>query len=225
MPLAAIGAVVGEAIGGMTLAGLATGATIVGTGLQLVGMATGSKTLSKVGGFMSLAGGVGIGANAISKGIGAASAAAESSSASALLKGSNPEDVLSSSVKGSISPKDLTSSSVLKGSPGDISGYSANNSYSPPTSSIASYSPETKSTLASINDTLTRYSMPMNIMGGMGEAYMTKQMIDQRDRMQKRDIAFQQNAVDRRSQMPGQFPTYPSVSFNPNAYTGFLKGQ
>jgi len=224
MPLAAIGAVVGEAIGGMTLAGLATGASIVGTGLQLVGMATGSKTLSKVGGFMSLAGGVGMGANAISKGIGAASAA-ESSSASALLKGSNPEDVLSSNVKGSISPKDLTSNSVLKGSPGDISGYSPNNSYSSPTNPTAAYTPETKFTLKDIHDTLTRYSMPMNIMGGMGDAYMMKQQLDQKDRIQKRDIQFAQNAVDRRSQMPGQFPTYPSVSFNPNAYTGFLKGQ
>lgn len=224
MPFTAIAGFIAEAVGGMTLAGLATGASIVGTGLQLIGMATGSNTLSKVGGFMSLAGGVGQGGVALAKGFRGA-AAAESSSTSALLKGSNPEDVLSSNVKGSIAPKDLTSSSVLKGSIGDISGYSGSSSYSPPTSSVASYSPETKSTLSNISDTLTRYSMPMNVIGGMGDAYMTKQMIDQRDRIQKRDIQFQQNAVDRRSQMPGQFQTAPSVSFNPNAYTGFLKGQ
>ena len=65
--------------------------------------------------------------------------------------------------------------------------------------------------------------MPMNILGGMGEAYMTKQMIDQRDRMQKRDLQMEQNAVDRRSQMPRNFQTYPSVTFNPNSYNGLLR--
>ena len=65
--------------------------------------------------------------------------------------------------------------------------------------------------------------MPMNIIGGMGEAYMMKQQLDQRDRMQQRDLQFAQNAVDRRSQMPGQFQVAPSVQFNPNAYTPLLR--
>lgn len=231
MPFPAIGAAIvagasaaGTAIGGMTLAGLAAGATIVGTGMQLIGMATGSKTLQKIGMGMSLAGGIGQGGLALANGSKGAS------SISSLLAGSNVDDVLSSSVKGSTSASDIASKSILKspakGAVGDILGYSADASgYAPATSAMASYAPETRSALQGISDTLTRYSIPMNIIGGMGEAYMTKQMIDQRDRMQDKDIRFKQNEVDRRSQMPGQFPVSPSVTFNPNAYNGLLRGQ
>lgn len=95
---------------------------------------------------------------------------------------------------------------------------------SDPTSAVKTYTPETRSVLNRINDTLTKYSMPMNILGGMGEAYMLKQQLDQRDRMQKRDLQMEQNAVDRRSQMPANFQTYPNVRFNPNAYNGLLRG-
>ena len=42
-----------------------TGATIVGTGMQLYWDGTGSKTLSKIGMGMSLAGGIGQGFNAV----------------------------------------------------------------------------------------------------------------------------------------------------------------
>lgn len=226
MPLPAlIGAAV-EAVGGMTLAGLATGASIVGTGLQLVGMATGSKTLQKIGGGMSLVGGLGQGANALR---GAISAGSESAStSSALLKGSNIDDVLSSSTKGSMSPEDIIANTKtpLKGSPGDILGYSDTATKSldkNPLSATSSYGADTKAILERIDGTLTRYNMPLNILGGMGEAYMMKQQLDQRDRIQKRDIQFAQNAVDRRSQMPGQFPVAPAVQFNSNAYTPLLR--
>ena len=65
----------------------------------------------------------------------------------------------------------------------------------------------------------------MNIAGGIGEAYMMKQTIDQRDRMQDKDIRFQQNAVDRRSQMPTNTSFAPAVTFNPNAHNGLLRAQ
>lgn len=237
-PVAAIGAAIGGAVsagaaavgsmvGGLTLTGLATGASIVGTGMQLIGMATGSKTLSKIGMGMSLAGGIGQGFNAIRGGLGSAA-----KSSSALLGNSGVDDVLSSNVKGALSSEDIINNSPLKGS-GSSSLNSASNfnkasdAIGAGADSIAagstSYSPGTKEILQKIDNTLTRYSMPMNILGGMGEAYMMKQQLDQRDRMQQRDIQFAQNAVDRRSQMPGQFQVAPAVQFNPNAYTPLLR--
>ena len=215
------------ALSGLTLSGLATGASIVGTGMQLIGMATGSKTLSKIGMGMSLAGGIGQGFNAISGRLGSAA-----KSSSALLGNSGVDDVLSSNVKGALSSEDIINNSPLKGS-GSSSLTSASNfnkasdAIGAGANSIAagstSYSPGTKEILQKIDNTLTRYSMPMNIIGGMGEAYMMKQQLDQRDRMQRRDIQFAQNAVDRRSQMPGQFQVAPAVQFNPNAYTPLLR--
>lgn len=215
------------ALSGLTLGGLATGASIVGTGMQLIGMATGSKTLSKIGMGMSLAGGIGQGFNAISGRLGSTA-----KSSSALLGNSGVDDVLSSNVKGALSSEDIINNSPLKGS-GSSSLTSASNfnkasdAIGAGADSIAagstSYSPGTKEILQKIDNTLTRYSMPMNIIGGMGEAYMMKQQLDQRDRMQQRDIQFAQNAVDRRSQMPGQFQVAPAVQFNPNAYTPLLR--
>ena len=215
------------ALSGLTLSGLATGASIVGTGMQLIGMATGSKTLSKIGMGMSLAGGIGQGFNAISGRLGSTA-----KSSSALLGNSGVDDVLSSNVKGALSSEDIINNSPLKGS-GSSSLTSASNfnkasdAIGAGADSIAagstSYSPGTKEILQKIDNTLTRYSMPMNIIGGMGEAYMMKQQLDQRDRMQQRDLQFQQNAVDRRSQMPGQFQVAPAVQFNPNAYTPLLR--
>lgn len=220
-------AALGTAVGGLTLGGLAAGASIVGTGLQLVGMATGSKTLQKIGGGMSLVGGIGQGFGAVR---GAMSGTPASSSS--LLKGSSVDDVLSSNVKGALSSDDLINKSPLKGS-GSLSLNSASNfnkasdaiDFNPDSikSAASAVNPDTKDILQRIDNTLTRYSMPMNVIGGMGEAYMMKQQLDQRDRMQERDLAMVQNAVDRRSQMPGQFNTAPGVQFNPNAYTPLLR--
>ena len=234
-------AAVGSAIGGLTLGGLATGASIVGTGMQLIGMATGSKTLSKIGMGMSLAGGIGQGFNAISGRLGSTA-----KSSSALLNNSDPSEILQDAINRRI---DGSSDNVLMGGSKTLSGGSynefpsgdysgsrinsasnfnkASDAIGAGADSIAagstSYSPGTKEILQKIDNTLTRYSMPMNIIGGMGEAYMMKQQLDQRDRMQQRDIQFAQNAVDRRSQMPGQFQVAPAVQFNPNAYTPLLR--
>jgi len=229
------------ALSGLTLSGLATGASIVGTGMQLIGMATGSKTLSNIGMGMSLAGGIGQGFNAVRGGLDSAA-----KSSSALLNNSDPSEILHDAINRRI---DGSSDNVLMGGSKTLSGSSYNKfpseNYSGSSLTSASnfnkasdaigsgadsiatgstsYSPGTKEILQKIDNTLTRYSMPMNIIGGMGEAYMMKQQLDQRDRMQQRDIQFAQNAVDRRSQMPGQFQVAPAVQFNPNAYTPLLR--
>lgn len=216
----AIGSAVSSAVGGLTLAGIATGATIVGTGLQLVGMATGSKTLTKIGSGMSLAGGVGQMGNLFAK--------TPNTTMSSLLKGSSTDDVLSSTAKGA-----MTSSDIVSKSPDWINGSkltsadkfktSVNNMDFNPSSVATSYTPETRAILERIDNTLTRYNMPMNIMGGMGEAYMTQQVMDQRERMQDKELQLARDAVTRRSGMPGQFPVAPAVTFNPDAYSGLLR--
>lgn len=207
-----------SAVGGLTLSGLSMGANIVGTGLSLIGMATGNKTLSKIGMGFSIAGGIGSGLN-MAKGMMAPSAVRGSSSA---LLNSSADDLITAKTAGSTSTDDMLSQPKLSSVTGQAN-IKMNPISADPSSSVNTYSPETRSTLERINNTLTKYSVPMNILGGMGEAYMTKQMIDQRDRMQKRDLQMEQNAVNRRSQMPGNFQTYPSVTFNPAAYNGLLR--
>lgn len=224
-PLAAAGAAIGgaisSAVGGLTLAGVATGATIVGTGLQLVGMATGSKTLTKIGSGMSLAGGVGQMGNLFAK--------TPNTTMSSLLKGSSTDDVLSSTAKGAMTSSDIVSKSpdwmnnASKLTSADKFKTSVNNMDFNPSSVATSYTPETRAILERIDNTLTRYNMPMNILGGMGEAYMTQQVMDQRERMQDKELQLARDAVTRRSGMPGQFPVAPAVTFNPDAYSGLLR--
>lgn len=216
---AALGGAIGSSIGGLTLSGLAAGANIVGSGLSLIGMATGNKTLSKIGMGFSIAGGIGSGLN-MAKDMLAPSAVRGSSSA---LLNSEADDLITAKTAGSTSTDDMINAKPKLSSAPDQANIKMNPISGDPSSAVNTYSPETRSTLERINNTLTKYSMPMNILGGMGEAYMTKQMIDQRDRMQKRELQMEQNAVDRRSQMPGNFQTYPNVQFNPAAYNGLLR--
>lgn len=210
---------ISTAVGGLTLSGLAAGANIVGSGLSLIGMATGNKTLSKIGMGFSIAGGIGSGLN-MAKDMLAPSAVRGSSSA---LLNSSADDLITAKTAGATSTDDMINAQPKLSSVPDQPNIKMNPISGDPSSSVKTYDPETVSTLKRINDTLTKYSMPMNMLGGMGEAYMLKQQIDQNDRMQKRNLQFQQNAVDRRSQMPGNFQTYPSVTFNPTAYNGLLR--
>lgn len=217
---AAAGTAIASGIGGLTLSGLATGANIVGTGLSLVGMATGNKTLSKIGMGFSIAGGIGSGLD-MAKGM--LSPSTVRGSGSALLN-SEADDLISMKTKGATSTDDMLSANPKLSGVQPQSDIKMNPLSADPSSSVKTYDPETVSTLKRINDTLTKYSMPMNIIGGMGEAYMMKQQLDQRDRMQQRDLQMEQNAVNRRSQMPVNLQVAPNVQFNPSAYNGLLRG-
>lgn len=216
---AAVGGAVASSIGGLTLSGLATGANIVGTGLSLVGMATDNKTLSKIGMGFSVAGGIGS-IGGMAKDMLAPSAVRGSSA----LLNSEADDLISMKTKGATSTDDMLSASPKLSSVQPQSDIKMNPLSADPSSSVKTYDPETVSTLKRINDTLTKYSMPMNIIGGMGEAYMMKQQLDQRDRIQQRDLQMEQNAVNRRSQMPVNLQVSPNVQFNPSAYNGLLRG-
>ena len=86
------------AVSSITLSGLATGASIVGAGLQVVGGITGSKTLQKIGTGFSIAGGAGFAANALR---GATSITGGISKTGGLLQADNIDDILSQPLKGS----------------------------------------------------------------------------------------------------------------------------
>jgi len=203
---------------GLTLASVATGANILGTGMSLIGMATGNKTLSSIGQGFSMAGGVGSIGNMLKGGLSAeAGISGSNATKTGLLNSDNIDTMLGAQTKGVKSTADLINNSV-----GDIS----NNINAPKVGAAAVNGGvgETQSALNQINGTLTKYSMPLGILGGMGEAYMTKQMIDQRDRMQKRDLQMEQNAVNRRSQVPAAgYNINPGNTFNPAAYGGLLR--
>ena len=105
MPFGAIAAAIGTAassamaaIGPISLAGLTQGAMIVGTGMTIVGEMTGSKTLSKIGMGIGLAGGVGSIANSMrsASSVGASALGGEKG----LLAADGIESALSAPTKG-----------------------------------------------------------------------------------------------------------------------------
>lgn len=216
--IAGIGAFIAEtaipAITAIGLEGLATGAMIVGTGMSIVGEMTGSKTLTKIGMGIGLAGGVGSIANSMR------SSSALLSGEKGLLAADGVESALAAPTKGVGSSKFGSelwpSSTATKGSTA-ISG--------------ATFDPELEKTyFQRANDTLTKYNMGMNIVGGMGQSYMQGQQMElQKDLLDKR-LNFDQQLVDRVNTNNGTVLTgiNPSISSantvrDPNAYAGILR--
>lgn len=232
-PLAAVGASIAAAASAVTLTGLATGAAIVGTGMQLVGMATGSKTLQKIGTGFSMAGGLGLAANS-AKGLMSAKSVTGGAKSSGLLAADNIDDMLSTPIKGSSNmeglkafnaPKSqLSSMDSFKGNADKIGGVPTVGS-----SMNAGFDPELeKSYFQRANETLTKYNPYMNIAGGMGEAYMMNERMDlERELLDKR-LGIEQQLIDRTTRnnsTPLNIDPTINLTRNVGAYTPLLRGQ
>lgn len=225
-PVAALGASLATAataaVGSMTLTGLTTGLAIASTGAQLVGMATGSKTLQKIGNYGAMASGVGFAANAV-KGMSAGS------------KVLSDTTMLPKSISGTSSKADAAGFKTMSGlkqadSADSFTSSASNLGYSPNTKTLADkmggFDPtEEASFWAKSNGILTQYNPMMNILGGMGEAYMMNEAMDQRMKMHNDTFGLNKAQFDRLNVNNGTVVnSSPAVSLSRDnqAYTGIL---
>lgn len=231
MPFGAIAAAIGTAassamaaIGPISLAGLTQGAMIVGTGMTIVGEMTGSKTLSKIGMGIGLAGGVGSIANSMrsASSVGASALGGEKG----LLAADGIESALSEPTKGT-SLKTFDPQMTNKSAPMEA--------FNKGSAAIdgGGFDPQLEKTyFQRANDTLTKYNTTANVLGGMGQAYMQGQQMElQKDLLDKR-LAFDQQLVDRVKVNNGTVlqNINPSISAantgrNSTAYSGILRAR
>jgi hypothetical protein len=215
----------------ITLAGLAQGAMIVGTGMSVIGGITGNKTLTKIGMGVGLDGGVGSIANSMRVGSSLASVD------KGLLAADGIKSAISAPTKGvdyrGLSPIDASQSVPAHA----FNRSSAGLDYKPSStidgmSVTGAFDPQLEKTyFQRANETLTKYNTALNIAGGMGQAYMQGEQMDlHRDLLDKR-LDFDQQLVDRVKVNNGTVleGVNPSISTantgrNTTAYSGILRG-
>lgn len=235
-PIAALGASIATAAtaaaSAVTLTGLATGAAIVGTGFQLVGMATGSKTLQKIGTGFSIASGVGFAANGARSLMGASSVTGTASRSKGLLNTDNIDDMLSTPIKGK-NTQGLRTFDTQGGMTKSMDSFKNDSKLIGSGSAIGktdtSFDPELeKSYFQRANETLTKYNPMMNMLGGMGEAYMINESMDLRRGLLDKQLDFDQQNIDRINRNNGTpLNLDPSIGLtrNTNAYAPLLRMQ
>lgn len=229
MPVGALVAPIMAAAGAVTLEGLAIGASIVGTGMQAVGAITGSKTLQKIGTGFSMAGGVGLAAGGIKSLMSPASVTGTASKSSGLLQTDNIDDMLKAPTKGTKDLQGLKTFGTSGAERSSIDSFNSNSKLIGSGSNSAGFDPELeKSFFRRAGDTLlTPYNPLMNIMGGMGEAYMMNAQMEQRSDMQDKQLAFDQQLVDRTRVNNGTLLNIDpalNITRNNNAYAPLLRG-
>jgi hypothetical protein len=195
------GTAIGSAVGGLTLSGLATGASVLGAGLTAVGAITGSKTLQKVGMGFGIAGGAGLLANGLR---GASAVTGSISKSGSLLQSNSIDDILSAPLKGSKlsgAAKDSFSKVDFMNNGAALTAADSFKSNTNKIGSNFSFDPDIeKSFFERANDTLTKYNPMLNIAGGMGQAYLMNEQFNlQKDLWDKR-LNFDQQQVDLQKQ-------------------------
>ena len=197
---AAAGAAVAAAASTITLAGLAQGLMIVGTGLSLVGQLTGVKALSQIGMGMSLAGGVGgIASLALNQAGNQASRSAVSGNTAKttkLLDVDNIDEALAANTKGVKTMEDLQTFE-----PGDVAMDKSINVHNEAVNNI-DQNPfadpaQEQSFWQRANTTLQRYDTAANMLSGMGSAYLQTRGIQAKEDMLDKQLAYDQKQIDR----------------------------
>lgn len=225
MPVAALAAPIMAAASTVTLSGLAMGATIVGTGMQLVGMATGSKTLQKIGTGFSMAGGVGLAAGGISNMMSASSAATGATKSRGLL---SVADDLATPLNGRAKDAGLATFNRANPQTSSMDDFidGSNKIGGKVDKSSLGFDPELeKNFFQRAGNTLTQYNPMMNVLGGMGEAYMMNERMDLERELTDKRVNIDQQRIDmiNRNNVPLPDQGQPiQFSRNMNAYTGLL---
>lgn len=213
------------AVSGITLSGLSTGAAIVGTGLSIVGAATGNSTLTKIGAGIGLAGGAGMLAGGMREIKSASGITGTASKTKGLLQTDNIDDILSASSKGLYqTPARTRGASPLNNftqpnlsNPAVTKSMDAFNLASGKIGTTAGgFDPELeKSYFQRAGDTLTKYDSTLGALGGMGNAYMMNERFDlEKDLLDKR-LAFEQQDFNRTSR---NMDTPVGLTYTPNNY-------
>lgn len=195
---------------------LALGASVVGAGLSLAGSMTGSKTLSNIGAGFSAAGSLS-GALSVANNIGQQDSSISDSAIDARNADVSSDGLLKNNVTGA---KDVIAEKVFSKQGRDAIG-SFNE---PEQAGIVNTTPENvePSIFEKFNSKLIKYNTALNVLGGMGDAYMENQRFEAQKDISKKNREFQQANLDRSynattGQMAGR-----SVSLNP-AVQGLLR--
>lgn len=198
----AAGAIAASLAASVTVSGVMTGLMVAGTAMTVIGKATGSKTLSKLGMGLGLAGGVGSLASSLSGGLNATTGgAAIANSADDAV-----ESASSLTRKRNNSLFDMTKDTKVQNT------------------KLASQSDNLKvdggGFFSDAKDKLMKYDMAANVLGGMGQAYMDNQALEQREKMQKRELdqveRFRQEDRDNLNSF-GAYTPAKKLQYNPNA--------
>lgn len=214
------------AVGGVS--GLATGLSIASTAVNIVGKVSGSKTLQKIGGYGMMAGGVLSGVGAVG---GMMSGAAGASTVGG--------GVLQASSIGNMVKSDRAKAAGLKtmdatdevGSIGSFQKASDALDYKSSTAASAvnemsKFDPQLeKSYWDRANATLTQYNPLMNMLGGMGEAYMQNAAMENRMKIHKDEFGLQKQQYDdlmANRNAPLNLNPVSNFSRNTQAYSGIL---
>lgn len=218
----AIAAVSGAVAAGSALtlsAGLALGATVVGAGLSLAGEITGSKTLRRVGLGFSAAGSIGgvlSAANNLSNNKSASNSNAidarntDPSSSEGLLKSkvTGAKDVIADKVFskqgrdaiGTFNQPDIEDMASVNTNPGEVE----------------------PSIFEKFNSKLNKYNTALNIVGGMGDAYMENKRYETAEDIATKDREQAQFNADRRYNATTGQMANRTVALNP-AVQGLLR--
>lgn len=181
------------AVGG--LSGLATGISVASGAIGLVGAATGSKTLQKIGMFGGMVGGLGQGASMLSRAAGGASAAgsAASRASTAAAIGAKPFPTTGGAMAtmGNVADTGILNTTAQNAAKGASQLWLGDNAANAVTNTLGSVYQANGgaagiSSAERIKDFLTRYDMTANVLGGLGYGYMQHQ--DNKLRQDQNDL-------------------------------------
>lgn len=198
---------IGSALGGLTLAGVAQGASIASAAFSVVGGITGNKTLQKIGMGLGIVGGGAALANGV-RGLAARGLSSVANSAddalSAPIKGSRMVDRSAELWKapkaaaniGDKSSKLWTTESLVgsQNLPKSRMGVETGETYDPGIE---------KNMFQRNNSVFGEYAPWLSIAGGMGEAYMISQQMDMNRDIQGRRLDIEQAYLDRLKENTG----------------------
>lgn len=221
-----IGAAATAAVGAISAVGLANGLMIAGTGLSLIGKATGSKTLSNIGLGFSAAGGV----TGLATGFGAKAAESATATVSGntakttkLLGADNIDETLAATTKGAKTVdqlKNFKPSGVMTDSM-DSFADAAKNIGSDPLVQI-----DNTSFLQRAGDTLRKYDTTANVLMGMGNAYMSTRSTQAQEDIFDKRLDFEREQIERQQNnfgAPTQQYQVPTVQRTPGTVRPLLR--
>lgn len=207
----AIGSAATAAIGALSAVGIAEGLVIAGSGLGLIGQATGNKTLSKIGLGFTMAGDItGLAKNVSAKNAATTAISGDTAKTTRLLDVDNIENSLAETTKGAKTIGDLQTfkPAGIMSESADAFKNSANSINFNPSSVTGAAALDEPGFLQRAGLTLRKYDTAANMLMGMGNAYMQTRGIQAQEDMLGDRLDFEQKQIDR------QVKNYGSPSTN-----------
>lgn len=198
---------------------IAAGLTIVGTGLTIAGQVTGSKTLSKIGlGFTAAGGLAGLGAAATRPDV--ATVSGSTSKTTPLLKADAIDDTLAATTKGAKTMDQLKTFEPVGAMTDSMDKFQgASNAIN---ATQMGNVVDQNGFLQRAGNTLKKYDTTANMLMGMGNAYLQTRHIQGQEDINKRNLGFARDEVERvqsNYSAPSQPVTVPNIKRVPGVVT------